>query len=113
MQGRLLPPEGGKLQCFPRAGWIREFQLAQKAQLDSIEWIYDVWGEEANPIWSDSGIQQLKALARKCEVVVTSVCADYFMERPLIRTSSEERCSRIQFLTRLIRHGKQLDITRI
>ena len=91
MQGRLLPPEEGRFQCFPRQGWMTEFSLAAAAGLDSIEWIYDMWGEGANPISSDRGIDHARHLAKEHNVEVVSLCADYFMERPLIRASSEEK----------------------
>ncbi len=113
MQGRLLPPEGGRFQCFPRQGWMAEFGLAAAAGLDSIEWIYDVWGEGANPISSDRGIDQVRHLVNEHSVEVRSLCADYFMERPLIRASSEEKRSRTNHLFWLISRCQLLSISRI
>ncbi len=113
MQGRLLPPEEGRFQCFPRDGWMREFSLAAAAGLDSIEWIYDVWGEGANPICSDRGIEHVGLLAKEHSVEVRSLCADYFMERPLIRVSSEEKRSRTNHLVWLISRCQLLSISRI
>ena len=89
MQGRLLPPEGGRFQCFPREGWRREFGLAAQAGLNAIEWIYDVFGEHTNPLTSDEGVLEMKALSAAHGVGVFSVCADYFMERPLQRVGAE------------------------
>ena len=73
MQGRLLPPEPERFQAFPRTRWREEFALARAAGLQCIEWIYDVYGEDVNPIVTGESIP--------AEVV--SLCADYFMERPL------------------------------
>jgi hexulose-6-phosphate isomerase len=73
IQGRLLPPEPDRFQAFPRTRWREEFALARAAGLQSIEWIYDVYGEDVNPIVSGENIP----------VEVVSLCADYFMERPL------------------------------
>jgi len=73
MQGRLLPPEPDRFQAFPRTRWREEFALARAAGLQSIEWLYDVYGEDVNPIVTGESIP--------AEVV--SLCADYFMERPL------------------------------
>ena len=113
MQGRLLPPEEGRFQCFPRQGWMTEFSLAAAAGLDSIEWIYDVWGEGANPISSDRGIDQVRRLAKEHSVEVRSLCADYFMERPLIRVSSEQKRSGTNHLIWLISRCQLFYISRI
>jgi len=80
MQGRLLPPEPERFQAFPRNDWLKEFALAQKAGLDSIEWIYDVYGEDVNPIATDEGIGNMANQG----VRVVSLCADYFMDRPAL-----------------------------
>lgn len=109
MQGRLLPPEGDRIQAFPRARWGEEFELAAEAGLSAIEWIYDVHGEGANPIETDAGIARVHALSRESGVGVRSVCADWFMEHPLLRLRDEaaraawgarlawlvERCTRL------------------
>jgi hexulose-6-phosphate isomerase len=85
MQGRLVPPEGGTLQSFPRSRWADEFGLAAKVPLEYIEWIYDSYGAEINPLTTSAGIQQLKSLIASTGVAIRSVCADYFMEYPLVR----------------------------
>jgi len=113
MQGRLLPPEGGGFQCFPRQGWMAEFGLAASIGLDSIEWIYDTWGENANPISSDGGIEQVSSLAKQHGVAIGSLCADYFMERPLTGIRVGEKRKRIEHLTWLISRCLHLNITRI
>ena len=84
MQGRLLPPTNGRIQCFPKENWREEFPLAQTAGLQLIEWIYEVHGAEQNPISTDQGIAELKELSRQHGISVRSVCADYFMDRPLL-----------------------------
>jgi hexulose-6-phosphate isomerase len=73
MQGRLIPPKPGRFQAFPRTRWREEFPLARAAGLQTIEWIYDVYGEDVNPI----------ATGESIPVEAVSLCADYFMERPL------------------------------
>src|ERR1700685_4328205 len=84
MQGRLLSPEPERFQAFPRMRWQQEFALAQAANLQSIEWIYDVHGEDANPIATDEGILSMKRLTVENDVGVVSLCADYFIDRPLL-----------------------------
>lgn len=84
MQGRLLPPEPEHFQAFPRIGWQEEFALARAAGLQSIEWIYDVYGEDVNPIGTDEGLSSIKKLTIETGVEIKSLCADYFMDRPAL-----------------------------
>ncbi len=90
MQGRLLPPQGGRFQCFPRDQWQDEFPAARQAGLDGIEWIYDVQGADANPIATDNGIAMMLALSGRYDIAVASLCADYFMDRPFANAPPEE-----------------------
>jgi L-ribulose-5-phosphate 3-epimerase len=90
MQGRLVPPTENRIQCFPRQNWADEYELGAKAGINCIEWIYDFYGADVNPIATDAGIAQMKALTRKTGIQVLSICADYFMERPLVRASTGE-----------------------
>jgi L-ribulose-5-phosphate 3-epimerase len=85
MQGRLLPPEGGALQCFPRSRWADEFDLAATVPVEYIEWIYDSYGADSNPLTTSAGIRQLKSLIDSTGVALRSICGDYFMEYPLVR----------------------------
>ena len=90
MQGRLLPPQHGRFQCFPRERWREEFAHAAQAGLDAIEWIYDLQGVEMNPLATDAGIAELKALSREHGIAVISLCADYFMDRPFVSAGPAE-----------------------
>src|SRR5450432_3170882 len=82
MQGRLLPPIEDRFQCFPRDRWPDEFAFAEQAELSAIEWIYDLFGADMNPLATDAGIGQIKSLSARHHVEVRSVCADYFMDKP-------------------------------
>src|ERR1700722_11522929 len=90
MQGRLVPPEGNRFQSFPRQRWRDEFAFCAHANIDAIEWIYDVYGEDVNPLGTDDGISELKRRGQESSVAVASVCADYFMDRPMLRASDRE-----------------------
>jgi hexulose-6-phosphate isomerase len=90
MQGRLLPPQQGCFQCFPRENWRDEFAYASQAGLDAIEWIYDLQGADVNPLATDEGVAELLALSQRNGVVVASVCADYFMDRPFATANPTE-----------------------
>lgn len=84
MQGRLVPPEGGRFQSFPREHWRQEFPDASAVGLDTIEWIYDAYGEDVNPLATDAGIAEMRRLCALHQVAIESVCADWFMDFPLV-----------------------------
>jgi hexulose-6-phosphate isomerase len=113
MQGRLVPPSDGRIQCFPRENWADEFALAAAAGLDSIEWIYDQHGAGVNPIATDDGIEDLLRLANLHGVRVASLCADYFMDWPLVRVSGTDLEARLADLLWLWQRCRQLGIERI
>ena len=86
MQGRLLPPINGQLQAFPINYWQRglEFEKAQRLGLDCIEWIYGVESYN-NPLLTKYGKSQIVDIQRLYGVNVRSLCADYFVNCPLLR----------------------------
>ena len=113
MQGRLLPPIAGRIQCFPVEGWEREFGLAAKADLECIEWIYDLPGESGNPLASDGGIAEMRRLVELSGVPVLSLCADYFMERLLLDPEESRSREHRETLAWLIRRSALAGIGRI
>jgi hexulose-6-phosphate isomerase len=113
MQGRLVPPEPGRFQSFPRAGWKDEFEYAAAVPIDYIEWIYDAYGEDINPLCSDEGIAALLSLSRRTGVALRAVCADYFMDCPLLRTPQPEIEASARKLIALVRNCGRLGIGRI
>ena len=113
MQGRLSPPVGARIQAFPAEHWRDEFPLAKEAGLSCIEWIDESFGRDSNPLCSDRGIAQMHALAAENNVAVRSVCADYFMEFPLVRTSGDERAERLDHLRWLVDRCRAAKIQRI
>lgn len=113
MQGRLLPPQDGKFQCFPRNNWEQEFPNAQTAGLECIEWIYDVHGEDVNPLATDSGIQKMRELIQKYSVRVLSICADYFMVRTFVRVSPADRQKHLETFLWLLGRCLLLGINRV
>jgi hexulose-6-phosphate isomerase len=96
MQGRLLPPEPGRVQAFPRSRWQQEFPLASAAGFEFIEWIYDFHGEDVNPIANDEGIQCMRRLALEHGIQFVSLCADYFKDLGILEPAKLvwllERC---------------------
>ena len=113
MQGRLVPPEGGHFQSFPRERWQDEFALASQAGLNAIEWIYDVYGEGANPLKSDAGVAEMHALSESTGTAVRSLCVDYFMDRPFLRTTQAELSELIKKLEWLLSRCQIIGIGRV
>lgn len=113
MQGRLSPPEDGRFQCFPRNSWRGEIVRAREAGLDYIEWIYDDYGSSLNPIVTDEGVSELNQIKVKHGIRTPAICADWLMDFPLVRCSSEECARRESQLHQLIRWGKKIGVVRI
>lgn len=113
MQGRLSTPYEGRIQCFPRDTWEDELALAPTIGLNSIEWIYDLFGDGVNPIETDDGINLIKTLAHQHRVKISSVCADWFIDKPLIGVTPAESISAFERLEWLLGRGRLLKISRI
>jgi hexulose-6-phosphate isomerase len=113
MQGRLLPPIDGRIQAFPAERWREEFALAAAAGLAAIEWIYESPGEDRNPLSSDAGIAEMRALSTDHGVAVRSVCADYFMAHPLVRGEASELRGRVDHLRWLLDRCRAAGIERV
>jgi hexulose-6-phosphate isomerase len=101
MQGRLVPPDEGHFQSFPRKRWRDEFPNAVAAGVDYIEWIVDAYGADVNPILSAAGLPEFDALKREYGIATPAICADWFMDYPFLRCTSAERAERELFLHRL------------
>jgi len=113
MEGRLVPPEDGRFQCFPRNQWESEFAHAAKVPFDYIEWVYDLYGRDVNPLGNPAGIERLKNLIESTGVCIRSVCADYFMDKPLLRCGEQELDGRLQELARILRNGSAVGVNRV
>jgi L-ribulose-5-phosphate 3-epimerase len=113
MQGRLVPPTDNRIQCFPRERWADEFELAARAGLDCIEWIYDLYGADVNPLATEAGVEKLKELSERHKVGILSVCADYFMDKPLVRATPDELDERLKTLYWLLGQGHRIGINRM
>jgi hexulose-6-phosphate isomerase len=113
MQGRMVPPTDNRIQCFPRERWAAEFELAAQAGLDCIEWIYDLYGADANPLATDPGLEKLRGLSEQHKIKILSICADYFMDKPLVRASQAELDDRIKTFYWLLERGRLIGINRM
>ncbi len=101
MQGRLLPKYMGRYQAHPLGYWQEEFVTAKGLGLDFVEFILDYNDFEMNPLMSEEGVRQIKALSDETGVKVVSICADYFMAAPLSSSSQDVSTLSIEVLRRL------------
>lgn len=113
MQGRLSAPEDGRFQSFPRSAWDREIELAPQVPLRGIEWIYDLYGEGANPLESPQGREAVKDKLSQASQKVVSICADYFMDCPLVLPDVTVRAQRVEKMKWLISICQEMGIQRI
>jgi L-ribulose-5-phosphate 3-epimerase len=113
MQGRLCAPEDGRFQSFPRNSWGREIETAAVVPLRGIEWIYDLYGEGANPLETEQGRFKLQQKLRHFGQRVVSICADYFMDCPLVHPDVTVRAERLAKMEWLISICPEMGIQRI
>ncbi len=111
MQGRLSQAPEGRPQAFPWNTWREEFTRARALGFDAIEWLVTVEHFDENPIWTASGVEQIRAHVTASGVCVRSVCADMFISQSFTRTSEAERLSRVKALEHLIIQCASLDVS--
>ncbi len=83
MQGRLLNKYKKQFQSHPVGYWQKEFLLAEKLNMDYIEFIYDFDEFEKNPLSNLSGLNEVLKLSKKHKIKIRSICADIFMQKPI------------------------------
>jgi L-ribulose-5-phosphate 3-epimerase len=111
MQGRLLPPVDGNIQCYPGSRWADEFSLAASLGLDFIEWIVDQAPD--NPLAGDA-VAPVKSVIVDTGVVVSSICADVFMGNlQLAHGSPNSQAASAAHLTALLHTAAAVGATRI
>ena len=110
MQGRLMPKYQGRYQAHPFGYWEKEFPIASKLGLDSIEFILDFNNAEENPLLAPGGIETIQQVERSSGVKVRSICADYFMEAPIHCDDTIIVDKSINVLERLIRNASLLNV---
>lgn len=113
MQGRLLPKYLGRYQAHPVGYWQDEFPVAASLGLDYIEFILDYNDAWQNPLLTDDGAADIRAVSEASGVGVRSVCADYFMEAPLHAADQEVAAESRRVLERLIGRAGELGISDI
>ena len=70
---------------------ITEVSTPGKLDWDIVENVYN--NENVNPVKTDDGISEMLDLSEKTGVSVFSICADYYMQKPLIKNGNIENNS--------------------
>lgn len=87
VQGRLVQSPPGQLQWFPQNYWESEFFLAASLGIDYIELIAERNHNSLNPLWSDEGVAQIKALAQRNKLSLYAFCNDYIVDHSLAKST--------------------------
>jgi L-ribulose-5-phosphate 3-epimerase len=107
MQGRLSPRIDGKIQAYPVKTWQKEFEIAKEIGYSAIEWIVEK-PLEVNALMSQSGIQEINQVIIDTGVKIDYVCADVFMQQPLVRMSQQTREENKKYLTNILLNAKEV-----
>jgi hexulose-6-phosphate isomerase len=107
MQGRLSPRIDGKIQAYPARTWQKEFEIAQEIGYAAIEWIVEK-PVETNALMNDSGKAEIKKVIASTGVRIDYVCADIFMQQPLVRMTEEIKSRNKEFLIEILKNAKEI-----
>jgi len=107
MQGRLSPRIDGKIQAYPANTWQKEFEIAKEIGYSAIEWIVES-PVEMNALMTDSGKVEIKKVISSTGVRIDYVCADIFMQQPLVRMTETEKSQNKEFLTGILKNAKEV-----
>jgi len=104
MQGRLLPPQEGRYQCFP-LDWNVEIDSALSLGIDFIEWIVEEPNLEQNPL-SPRSNSAASTLTRS--ISIDAICADYFMTQLIVDVDGRWTQSSFDMLKGVIAKGNEV-----
>jgi len=107
MQGRLSPRIDGKIQAYPARTWQKEFEIAQEIGYAAIEWIVEK-PVEKNALMTDSGKVEIKKVIASTGVRIDYVCADIFMQQPLVRMTEETKSQNRGYLNAILKNAKEV-----
>ena len=113
MQGRLLPKYKGRYQAHPVGYWEKEFSIASKLGLDSIEFIFDHNEFDENPLLTNEGLNKIQKIEKLSKVKVRSICADYFMVEPIHSKNKLIVDKSMKLLNQLIKNASFLGVKNI
>ena len=107
MQGRLSPRIDGKIQAYPATTWQKEFEIAQEIGYAAIEWIVEK-PVETNALMTNSGKAEIKKVIASTGVRIDYVCADIFMQQPLVRMTEETKSQNKDYLLEILKNAKEV-----
>jgi hexulose-6-phosphate isomerase len=107
MQGRLSPRIDGRIQAYPASTWQKEFEIAQEIGYAAIEWIVER-PVETNALMTDSGKGEIKKVIASTGVRIDYVCADIFMQQPLVRMTEEIKSQNKGYLLDILKNAKEV-----
>ena len=107
MQGRLSPRIDGKIQAYPANTWQKEFEIAQEIGYAAIEWIVEN-PVETNALMTVSGKAEIKKVIASTGVRIDYVCADIFMQQPLVRMTEEIKSQNKNYLLQILKNAKEV-----
>ena len=107
MQGRLSPRIDGKIQAYPASTWQKEFEIAQEIGYAAIEWIVEK-PVETNALMTNSGKAEIKKVIASTRVRIDYVCADVFMQQPLVRMTEEMKSQNKYYLLEILKNAKEV-----
>jgi len=109
MQGRLTPSEARGIQFFPFENWKNEFKDARNIGFDEIEFIFDDEKYMDNPLWTKKGQNEINAIILSSGIKVKSICADYFMRKPLFGSNKKKIEESVIILKKLISAARRIE----
>ena len=107
MQGRLSPRIDGKIQAYPANTWQKEFEIAQEIGYAAIEWIVEK-PVEINALMTESGKAEIKKVIASTGVRIDYVCADIFMQQPLVRMTKDTKSQNKEYLAMILKNAKEV-----
>ena len=110
MQGRLSPLIDSKIQAFPWSHWQQEFVLAQQNRFHLMEWTLDQERLYENPLMTEKGRQEIKALMAKHQLGIKSLTGDCFMQAPFYKVKGEQRDRLLEDLAAIISSCRDVGI---
>jgi hexulose-6-phosphate isomerase len=93
MQGRLSPLVDGRIQAFPWAKWKDEFPLAEQINIHLMEWTLDQDRLYENPLLTEAGQAEIRALCKRHSFEIPSLTGDCFMQAPFWKAKGDERAA--------------------
>tara|TARA_B110000879_G_scaffold151973_1_gene196754 strand:- start:341 stop:1153 length:813 start_codon:yes stop_codon:yes gene_type:complete len=80
-----------RIQSFPWKDWQKEFEIASKNNITTIEWTIDDDQLYENPLLTEEGIQDINFLTKKYQMNIPSLTGDCFMQNPFWKSTGPQK----------------------